>query len=182
MAEIENIHCPICTQPIPSSWQNGLPPALATSVQRGVHRQFSHETDLTCLSPVFLLTQIKFADAKTKTFSSSTLFVLQFSNTMQSLLLFLFLLLADFAFFRSCLVFSPPFILSPSGDLRISPLQPCRVECHIRKKYQALVLPLCAWKNLQEDLMGIHNTVTISALHESNSLLRAFRLRYFQIC
>ena len=35
MAEIENIHCPICTQPIPSSWQNGLPPALATSVQRG---------------------------------------------------------------------------------------------------------------------------------------------------
>ena len=37
MAEIENIHCPICTQPIPSSWQNGLPPALATSVQRGVH-------------------------------------------------------------------------------------------------------------------------------------------------
>ena len=36
MAEIENIHCPICTQPIPSSWQNGLPPALATSVQRGV--------------------------------------------------------------------------------------------------------------------------------------------------
>ena len=37
MAEIENIHCPICTQPIPSSWQNGLPPALATSVQRGVY-------------------------------------------------------------------------------------------------------------------------------------------------
>ena len=36
MAEIENIRCPICTQPIPSSWQNGLPPALATSVQRGV--------------------------------------------------------------------------------------------------------------------------------------------------
>ena len=35
MAEIENIHCPVCTQPIPSSWQNGLPPALATSVQRG---------------------------------------------------------------------------------------------------------------------------------------------------
>ena len=35
MAEIENIHCPICTQPIPSSWQNGLPPALATSMQRG---------------------------------------------------------------------------------------------------------------------------------------------------
>ena len=38
MAEIENIHCPICTQPIPSSWQNGLPPALATSVQRGAER------------------------------------------------------------------------------------------------------------------------------------------------
>ena len=37
MAEIENIHCPICTQPIPSSWQNGLPPALATSVQRGAY-------------------------------------------------------------------------------------------------------------------------------------------------
>ena len=35
MAEIENIHCPICTQPIPSSWQNALPPALATSEQRG---------------------------------------------------------------------------------------------------------------------------------------------------
>ena len=27
----------LCTQPIPSSWQNGLPPALATSVQRGVN-------------------------------------------------------------------------------------------------------------------------------------------------
>ena len=36
MAEIENIHCPICTQPIPSSWQNGLPPALAKLEQRGV--------------------------------------------------------------------------------------------------------------------------------------------------
>ena len=36
MAEIENIHCPICTQPIPSSWQNGLPPALATDERRGV--------------------------------------------------------------------------------------------------------------------------------------------------
>ena len=35
MAEIENIHCPICTQPIPSSWQNGLPPAFATLEQRG---------------------------------------------------------------------------------------------------------------------------------------------------
>ena len=35
MAEIENIHCPICTQPIPSSWQNGLPPALATNERRG---------------------------------------------------------------------------------------------------------------------------------------------------
>ena len=35
MAEIENIHCPICTQPIPSSWQNALPPALATLEQRG---------------------------------------------------------------------------------------------------------------------------------------------------
>ena len=35
MAEIENIHCPICTQPIPSSWKNVLPPALTTSVQRG---------------------------------------------------------------------------------------------------------------------------------------------------
>ena len=35
MAEIEKIHCPICTQPISSSQQNGLPPALATSVQRG---------------------------------------------------------------------------------------------------------------------------------------------------
>ena len=35
MAEIENIHCPICTQPIPSSWQNGLPPALATDERRG---------------------------------------------------------------------------------------------------------------------------------------------------
>ena len=40
MAEIENIHCPICTQPIPSSWQNGLPPALATSVQRGAPNLF----------------------------------------------------------------------------------------------------------------------------------------------
>ena len=38
MAEIEIIHCPICTQPIPSSWQNGLPPALATSVQRGDYK------------------------------------------------------------------------------------------------------------------------------------------------
>ena len=113
MAEIENIHCPICTQPIPSLWQNGLPPALATSVQRGVHRQFSHETDLTCLSPVFLLTQIKFADAKTKTFSSSTLFVLQFSNTMQSLLLFLFLLLADFAFFVKTKEYTALCSLSP---------------------------------------------------------------------
>ena len=37
MAEIENIHCPICTQPIPSSWQNGLPPALATDERRGAH-------------------------------------------------------------------------------------------------------------------------------------------------
>ena len=27
---------PAHTQPIPSSWQNGLPPALATSEQRGV--------------------------------------------------------------------------------------------------------------------------------------------------
>ena len=36
MAEIDNIHCTICTQPIPSSRQNGLPPALATSVQQGV--------------------------------------------------------------------------------------------------------------------------------------------------
>ena len=35
MAEIENIHCPICTQPIPSSWQNGPPPALATDERRG---------------------------------------------------------------------------------------------------------------------------------------------------
>ena len=35
MAAIENIHSPICTQPIPSSWQNGLHPALATSLQRG---------------------------------------------------------------------------------------------------------------------------------------------------
>ena len=35
MAEIENIHSPICTQPIPSSWQNGLPPALATDERRG---------------------------------------------------------------------------------------------------------------------------------------------------
>ena len=35
MAEIENIHCPICTQPIPSSRQNGLPPALATDERRG---------------------------------------------------------------------------------------------------------------------------------------------------
>ena len=35
MAEIENIHCPICTQPIPSSWQNALPPALATDERRG---------------------------------------------------------------------------------------------------------------------------------------------------
>ena len=35
MAEIENIHCPICTQPIPRSWQNALPPALATDEQRG---------------------------------------------------------------------------------------------------------------------------------------------------
>ena len=40
MAEIENIHCPICTQPIPSSWQNALPPALATSVQRGAPYSF----------------------------------------------------------------------------------------------------------------------------------------------
>ena len=30
-----NIHFPICTQPIPSSWQNGLPPALATDERRG---------------------------------------------------------------------------------------------------------------------------------------------------
>ena len=36
MAEIENIHCPICTQPIPSSWQNALPPALAIDERRGV--------------------------------------------------------------------------------------------------------------------------------------------------
>ena len=36
MAEIENIHCPICTQPILSSWQNALPPALATDERRGV--------------------------------------------------------------------------------------------------------------------------------------------------
>ena len=35
MAEIENIHCPICTQPIPRSWQNALPPAFATLEQRG---------------------------------------------------------------------------------------------------------------------------------------------------
>ena len=40
MAEIENIHCPICTQPIPSSWQNGLPPALATDERRGVQENF----------------------------------------------------------------------------------------------------------------------------------------------
>ena len=38
MAEIENIHCPICTQPIPSSWQNALPPALATDERRGEAR------------------------------------------------------------------------------------------------------------------------------------------------
>ena len=38
MAEIENIHCPICTQPLPSSWQNALPPALATDEQRGEYR------------------------------------------------------------------------------------------------------------------------------------------------
>ena len=37
MAEIENIHCPICTQPIPSSWQNALPPALATDERRGAY-------------------------------------------------------------------------------------------------------------------------------------------------
>ena len=30
MAEIENIHCPICTQPIPSSWQNALGDQRAT--------------------------------------------------------------------------------------------------------------------------------------------------------
>ena len=41
MAEIENIHCPICTQPIPSSWQNGLPPALATDERRGVRNSNS---------------------------------------------------------------------------------------------------------------------------------------------
>ena len=34
-AEIENIHCPICTQPISSSWQNALPPAFAPLEQRG---------------------------------------------------------------------------------------------------------------------------------------------------
>ena len=55
-------------------------------------------------SPVFLLKQIKFSEAKTKTSISSTSFALsprisEFSNTMQSLLLLLFLLLADFAFF-----------------------------------------------------------------------------------
>ena len=38
MAKIENIHCTICTQPISSSWQNALPPALATLEQRGVRR------------------------------------------------------------------------------------------------------------------------------------------------
>ena len=36
MAKIENIHCPICTQPISSSWQNTLPPAFAPLEQRGV--------------------------------------------------------------------------------------------------------------------------------------------------
>ena len=43
MAEIENIHCPICTQPIPSSWQNGLPPALAKLEQRGANRRTGFE-------------------------------------------------------------------------------------------------------------------------------------------
>ena len=37
MAKIENIHCTICTQPISSSWQNGLPPAFAPLEQRGVY-------------------------------------------------------------------------------------------------------------------------------------------------
>ena len=40
MAKIENIHCPICTQPISSSWQNGLPPAFAPLEQRGVKAAF----------------------------------------------------------------------------------------------------------------------------------------------
>ena len=40
MAEIENIHCPICTKPIPSSWQNGLSPALAKLEQRAGQRVF----------------------------------------------------------------------------------------------------------------------------------------------
>ena len=43
MAEIENIHCPICTQPIPSSWQNALPPALATLEQGD---------EFSCIDPV----------------------------------------------------------------------------------------------------------------------------------
>ena len=36
MAEIENIHCTICTQPISSSWPNALPPVFASNEQRSV--------------------------------------------------------------------------------------------------------------------------------------------------
>ena len=39
MAKIENIHCSICTQPISSSWQNGLPQAFVPLEQRGVKQR-----------------------------------------------------------------------------------------------------------------------------------------------
>ena len=58
MAEIENIHCPICTQPIPSSWQNGLPPALATDERQGVEgnkKYLSQASDICLAVPSFML-------------------------------------------------------------------------------------------------------------------------------
>ena len=68
---------------------------------------------------ILVLLFFKFNNAKTKTPSSSTLLSLSprisdFSNTMQSQLLFLFLLLADFAFFIKTKEFTALCSLPPS--------------------------------------------------------------------
>ena len=51
------------------------------------------------------------------------------------------------------------------------------------EKISGPCFPFRGWKkNYRMIHWEIHNSVTISIVHESNSLLRAFRLQYFQIC
>ena len=88
MAEIENIHCTICTQPISSSWQNALPPALVTVEQRGVQpflysffeHSFKHSSWYSPFHRAFLSTLLS-------TFLGTALFIEQFLTLFQALFL-----------------------------------------------------------------------------------------------